>query len=98
MFRLCQLSIWDGTYFTVTLNDPANEIGHGTECFQVLQEADAKRCLARHAMPAQQATEWMLELLIISHGGEVCNKALNPSTSPIYSREVPTNGQTFAVS
>jgi len=70
--------IWDATYFTVTPDDRATEIGHGTECFQVLQETDAKRCLPRPARPAQQATKWMLELLIISHGGEFCNKALTP--------------------
>jgi len=62
VFSPCQLSIWDGTYFTVTPDDPATEIGNGTEFSQALQEAYAKRRLARPARPAQQATQWMLEL------------------------------------
>ena len=83
----------------ISLYDPANEIGHGTECFQVLQEADAKRYNARAARTAKQSTEWMLELHTISHEGEGSNKVLTTRYLPyIYSREVPTNFQVFAVS
>jgi hypothetical protein len=38
VFRPSQLSIWDGTYFSVAPNDPATKVGHGTKCFQVLQK------------------------------------------------------------
>jgi len=62
VFCPCQLPIWDGTYFTVTPNDSATEVGHGTECFPVLKEANAKRRFTRPARAAQQATEGMLEL------------------------------------
>jgi len=37
-----KLLLGDGAYFTVAQINPATEVRQGTECFQVLQKANAK--------------------------------------------------------
>jgi len=57
-----QLLIRELRYSHIAQDDSDTDVRPGTEFFQVLQKANAKRRLARHARAAQQTAKGMLEL------------------------------------
>jgi len=86
-FLPCQLSVWDGTYFTVTPDDPATEIGYGTECFQGLQEADAKDVLPDPLEPLSKQLIGYLNFRSSPMEGRSVRRLSRLGTSPIYIAE-----------
>jgi len=77
------MSIGAGATLTIAQDDSTFEVILGTECFEVLQKANAKRRLAWPFGSTNQTTKGMPEFEIVTHGASFCNTSLSP-VPPLY--------------
>ena len=94
LFLPGQLLIRDGATLTIAPNDSTVEVRLGTEYFEDLKKANAKRRLAWPTGATHQTTKSVLGFEIVTHGRSGCSTALSPVLHTIY---IHTNGHAFGL-
>jgi len=82
VFIIAKLSRWVGATLTLAPDDSTAEDRHGTECFEVLQKANAIRRLSWPTGANHQTSKWVLVCEIFNHGWPGCNTALSAVYHP----------------
>ena len=84
VFRPCKVSIWDGTYFTVTPDDPATEIGYGTEFFRICKKRMQNDVLPDPLGRLSKQLNGCLKFRSSPMEGRSVTRHSHVGTSPIY--------------